>query len=73
MAEEGPDSVAPMVIPALAPTLDKSLRDGRSICPVRTLRYYQDRTSDLRQDKEMLFVSFEKGFETDISPATISS
>ena len=73
LAKEGPDSVVPMVIPALAPTLDKSLRGDRSLCPVRALRYYLDRTSDLRQNKELVFVSFKKGFDKDISPATISS
>ena len=36
-------------------------------------RYYLDRTSDLRQNKELVFVSFKKGFDKDISPATISS
>ena len=45
LAQEGPDSVAPVVIPALAPTLDKSLKSDRSLCPVRALRYYLDRTS----------------------------
>ena len=44
LAKEGPDSVAPVVIPALAPTLDKSLKGNRSLCPVRALRYYLDRT-----------------------------
>ena len=39
LAKEGPDSVAPGVITALAPTLDKSLKSDRSLCPVRTLRY----------------------------------
>ena len=73
LAKEGPDSVAPVVIPALAPTLDKSLKSDRSLCPVRALRYYLDRTSDLRQHKELVFVSFKKGFNKDISPATISS
>ena len=71
--QEGPDSVAPVVIPALAPTLDKSLKGDRSLCPVRALRYYLDRTQDLRQNKELVFVSFRKGFDKDISPATISS
>ena len=71
LAEKGPDSVAPMVIPALAPTRDKSLKGDRSLCPVRALRYYFDRTSDLRQNK--VFVSFMKGFDKDISPVTISS
>ena len=73
LAKEGPESVAPVVIPALAPILDKSLKSDRSLCPVRALRYYLDRTSDLRQHKELVFVSFKKGFDKDISPATISS
>ena len=72
LAKVGPDSVAPVVIPALAPTLDRSLKSDRSLCPVRALRYYLDRTSDLRQNKELVFVSFKKGFDKDISPATIS-
>ena len=71
--KEGPDSVAPGVITALAPTLDRSLKSDRSLCPIRALRYYLDRTSDLRQNKEVFFVSFKKGFDKDISPATISS
>ena len=73
LAKEGPESVAPVVIPALAPTLDKSLKSDRSLCPVRALHYYLDRTSDLRQHKELVCVSFKKGFDKDISPATISS
>ena len=73
LAKEIPDSVAPVVIPALAPTLDKSLKGDRSLCPVRALYYYLDRTSDLRQNKELVFVSFKKGFYKDISPATVSS
>ena len=73
LAKEGPASVAPVVISVLAPTLDKSLKSDRSLCPVRALRYYLDRTSDLRQHKELVFVSFKKGFDKDISPATISS
>ena len=73
LAKEGPDSVAPMVIPALAPTLDRSLKSDKSLCPVRALRYYLDRTSELRQNKELVFVSFKKGFNKEISPATISS
>ena len=73
LAKEGPESVAPVVIPALAPTLDRSLKSDKSLCPVRALRYYLDRTSGMRQDKELVFVSFKKGFDKDISPATISS
>ena len=44
LAKEGLESVAPVVIPALAPTLDKFLKSDRSLCPIRALRYYLDRT-----------------------------
>ena len=73
LVKEGPDSVAPRVITALAPTLDRFLKSDRSLCPVRALCYYLDRTSDFRENKEVVFVSFKKGCDTDISPATISS
>ena len=62
-----------MVIPALAPTLDKSLSEDRSLGPVRALWYYLDKTKDLWQGKDLVFVSFRKGFHKDIVPATISS
>ena len=73
LARDGPASVAPVVIPALAPTLDKSLSGDRSLCPVRALRYYLDRTKDSCQGKELVFVYFKTGFQKDIVPATISS
>ena len=63
--------MAPVVIPALAPTLDKILKGDRSLCPVTALHYYLDRTSDLRAQAEQ-GVSLQ-GFNKDISPATISS
>ena len=62
-----------MVIPALVPTQEKSLKADRSLCSVTLIYYYFDRTSDLGQIKELVFVSFKKGFAKDISPATISS
>ena len=73
LAKDGPASVAPVVIPALAPSLDKSLPEDKSLCPVKALGYYLDRTKDLRKGKELVFVSFRKSFQKDIVPATISS
>ena len=64
LAKEGRDSVTPVVIPALAPTPDKSLKGDRSLCPVRALRYYLDRTSDLRQNKELVLSPSRKGLTT---------
>ena len=46
LARDGPAAVAGVVIPALAPTLDKSLSEDRSLCPVWALRYYLDRTGE---------------------------
>ena len=51
LAKEGPGCVAPVIIPALAPTLDKSLKEDRTLCPVRALRYYLDKTKELRTGK----------------------
>ena len=73
LARDGPAAVAPVVIPALAPSLDRSLKEDKSLCPVRALRYYLDRTKDLRTGKDLVFVSFRKSFQKDIVPATISS
>ena len=73
LARDGPSSVAPVVIPALAPSLDRSLKEDKSFCPVRALRYYLDRTKDLHKGKDLVFVSFRKSFQKDIVPATISS
>ena len=70
MAREGPSCVAPVVIPALAPFLDKSLKEDKSVCLVRALLL--DRTKDLRTGKDLAFVSFWKSFHKDIINATIS-
>ena len=45
--QEGADSVAPVIITDLAPSLDMSLKSDRSLFLVRALRFYLDRTSDL--------------------------
>ena len=73
LAPEGPSCVAPLVIPALAPTLSKSLQQNKSLCPVRAMQYYLDRSKDLRKGKDLVFVSFRKSFQKDIVPAAISS
>ena len=56
LSKKSPDSVAPVVMPALAPTLDKSLKSDRPLCPVGALRYLLGQ--NLRQNKELVFVSF---------------
>ena len=73
LAKEGPGCVALVIIPVLAPTLDKSLKEDRTLCPVRALCYYLDKTKELQTGKELVFVSFRKSFQKDIVLATISS
>ena len=73
LALEGPSCVAPVVIPAFAPSLDNSLQENKSLCPVRALRYYLGRTKDLCKGKDLVFLSFSKSCHKDIFPATISS
>ena len=60
LARDEPASVAPVVIPALAATLDKSLPGDRSLCPVQALRYYQGVPSRQRISLCVLQKSFLK-------------
>ena len=73
LASDGPDLLKPVVIPALKPFLNSNLTEDMTLCPVRALRYYLDRTSALGKGKNLLFISFKEGFERDIMRATVSS
>ena len=73
LVREGPACVAPVVIPTLASSLDKSLTEDKSLCPLRALHYCLDRTKDLCKGKDLVFVSFRKSFQKDIIPSSISS
>ena len=73
MALDGPDLLKPVVIPALKPFWSSDLTEDMTLCPVRALRYYLDRTRALRKGKNLLFISFKEGFDSDIMRATISS
>ena len=65
--------MSPVTIPALTTILDRQFREDRTLCPVQALRYYFDRTKDLRGSQSLLFISFKKGTTSDIRPATLSS
>ena len=73
LAREGSQSVSPVTIPALTTIVDRQFKEDRTLCPVRALRYYLDRTKDLRGSRSLLFISFKKGHTLDIRPATLSS
>ena len=65
--------MSPVTIPALTTIVDRQFKEDRTLCPVRALRYYMDRTKDLRGSRSLLFISFKKGHTSDIRPATLSS
>ena len=73
LAREGSQSVSPVTIPALTTIVDRQFKEDRTLCLVRALRYYLDRTKDLRGSQSLLFISFKKGHTSDIRPATLSS
>ena len=73
LAREGSQSVSPVTIPALTTIVDRQFKEDRTLCPVRALRFYLDRTEDLRGSRSLLFISFKKGHTSDIRPATLSS
>lgn len=65
-------SGTPLTIPSLYGYLGPGMQEDRTLCPVRALRFYLDRTQELRADKAKLFVSYKTGFKGDIAKATIS-
>ena len=73
LAREGSQSVSPVTIPALTTIVDRQFKQERTLCPVRALRYYLDRTKDQRVSRSLLFISFKKGHTLDIRPAMLSS
>ena len=44
LAREGSQSVSPVTIPALTTIVDRQFKEDRTLCPIRALRYYLDRT-----------------------------
>ena len=61
LAREGSQSVSPVTIPALTTIVDRQFKEDRTLCPVRALRYYLDRTKD-----EGLIPSFSSPSRKDI-------
>ena len=66
-------SVSSVTIPALTTIVDRQFREDRTLCQLRALRYYLDRTKYLRGSRSLLFISFKEGHTSDIRPATLSS
>ena len=59
-----------VVIPALTTMLDSSLVEEKSLCPVRALKVYLDKTKSMRKGKALLFVSLREGHTKGITRIT---
>ena len=70
LERKGSQSVSPVTIPALTTIVDRQFKEDRTLCPVWALRYYLDRTKDMRGSRSLLFISFKK---SGIRPTTLSS
>ena len=62
-----------MTISALTTIVDRQFKEAHTLCPVQALRYYLDRTKDLRVSRSLLFISCKKGHTSDIRPTILSS
>ena len=63
----------PLCLKALSKDLSPDMVEDRSLCVVRAIRFYLDRTKDIRKDRKKLFIAFKKGYEQEICKNTVSS
>ena len=57
----------------LTTIVNRQFKEDRTLCPIQALRYYLDRTKDLRGSRSLLFISVKKGHTSDIRPTTFYS
>ncbi len=67
-----PDAMGPISIPALTQFVGDDDTVERSLCPVRAVRSYVQRTKATRGDRDRLFIAYKKSHHTDIHKNTIS-
>ena len=60
LARKGSQSMSPVTIPALTTIVDRQFKEDRTLCIVRALRYYLDRTKDLKGSRFPHFIYFKK-------------
>ena len=66
------DVLQPVVVKALTSILDNSDAD-RSLCPVRAVKIYLNRTENIRTTQKKLFIAYKVGHTSEICKGTISS
>lgn len=73
ITKQGSSVLQPIVLSSLKGYVSPLDEQDSLLCPVRALKFYLDRTKNLRQGKKCLFISFQPNYKKDISPQTISS
>ena len=74
LASAGLGALRPIQLKALDEFAGPEGKDDKLLCPVRTLRYYLDRTHKYRSDSQKrLFISYRRGTVDDVSKQTISA
>lgn len=64
----------PFTISSLDELAGPEGKDDKLLCPVRSLRYYLQRSSEYRsEEQQKLFISYRRGMAKDIRPMTISA
>ena len=66
LAREGSQSVSLVTISALTTIVDRQFKEDRTLCLVRALRYYLDRTKDLKAHDIRAFTA-SKAFYSGVS------
>lgn len=70
---KGGAAMTPLTLRALTKSLSPDLQEDRSLCVVRAIKYYLNRTKDTRKGRKRLFLAYKKGFSGDITKNTVSS
>ena len=73
LRQSGASRLKAIRVPALPPAKDFDSPEERSLCPVRALQIYWDRTLGCRVGRNLLFIAYKPGHQGDIHKNTVSS
>jgi integrase len=72
LASDGAKAFQPLTLKSLSHEVGRDLPEDRSLCIVRALRFYLDRTDKVRKGRTRLFIAFKQGYDKDIVANTVS-
>jgi hypothetical protein len=73
LANKGVSIIKSLTLPALSSIVGNDMPEDLSLCPVRALKIYLQKTDSIRSEmQKKLFISFKQGHNKDIANNTIS-